>query len=128
MKPRNQDWGSIVLITTIGVVHLMLMRGEYEEAHYLGTLFAANFVGAVAAALGIYRASLLGWMLGFFVAAGSFCGYIMSRTVGLPGMEIGEWQNPYGMLSLLLEVTFLVLVFQKSLWKGTVLSPSEVKS
>jgi hypothetical protein len=122
MKSKNLDWVGIVLITLVGVIHLLLMRGEYNEAHYLGMLFAASFAGAIIAAVGIYRGSLWGWILGFFVAAGSIVGYVLSRTVGLPGMEIEQWLNPYGMLSILLEAVFLALVFQKARLKGTVLS------
>ena len=43
-------------------------------------------------------------------------------------MEIEAWLDPFGVLALLLEVLFIGLLIQKSLWKGTVLSPSEVKS
>ena len=122
MKPKTLEWIGIILITIVGVIHLILMRGEYEEAHYMGMLFAANFVGAIIAAVGIYRVSLWGWILGFFVAAGSLVGYILSRTVGLPGMEIESWLDPYGMLSLVLEVIFFALVIQRVPWKGVMQS------
>jgi hypothetical protein len=125
MKFKNLEWVGIVLITIIGVIHLILMRGEYDEAHYMGMLFAANFVGAIIAAVGIYRGSLWGWLLGFLVAAGSLVGYILSRTVGMPGMEIEEWLDPYGMLSLLLEIVFIALLVQKAPWKGAVQSASK---
>jgi hypothetical protein len=118
MKSKNLDLVGIVLITTIGVIHLISMRVENYQANYIGWLFSASFIGSIIAALGIYHGSIGGWMLGFFVAAGSFSAYVMSRTVGLPGMEIEEWLNPFGMLSLLLETNFLVLVFEKALWRG----------
>jgi len=118
MKSKNLEWIGVLLITVIGVIHLILMRGEYDEAHYMGMLFAANFVGAIIAAVGIYRGSLWGWILGILVAAGSLIGYILSRTIGLPGMEIESWLDPYGMLSLLLEIIFFALVVRKAPWKG----------
>jgi len=122
MKTKNLEWLDITLITIVGVIHLILMRGEYEEAHYMGMLFAANFIGAIIAAVGIYRGSLWGWVLGFLVAAGSLIGYMLSRTVGLPGMEIEAWLDPYGMLSLVLEVVFMALLVWKSPWKGALQS------
>ncbi len=125
MKSKNLEWLGVILITIVGAIHLILMRGEYEEAHYLGMLFAANFVGAIIAAIGIYRDSLWGWILGFLVAAASLLGYFLSRTVGLPGMEIESWLDPYGVLSLLLEAIFIVLVIQKAPWKGAVQSINE---
>ena len=118
MKTKYLEWIGIALIAVIGVIHLILMRGEYEEAHYMGMLFAANFVGAIIAAVGIYRGSNWGWILGFLVAAGSLAGYILSRTVGLPGMEIEEWLDPYGVVSLVLEAVFIVLIVQRAPWKG----------
>ena len=124
MKTKNLEWIGVVLITIIGVIHLILMRGEYDEAHYMGMLFAANFVGAIIAAVGIYRGSLWGWILGFLVAAGSLVGYILSRTVGMPGMEIEAWLDPYGVLSLVMEVIFIALVVQKVPRKGAVQSAS----
>jgi len=124
VKTKNLEWIGVVLITIIGVIHLILMRGEYDEAHYMGMLFAANFVGAIIAAVGIYRGSLWGWILGFLVAAGSLVGYILSRTVGMPGMEIEAWLDPYGVLSLVMEVIFIALVVQKVPRKGAVQSAS----
>jgi len=124
MKAKNLELFGIVLITIIGVIHLILMRGEYDEAHYMGMLFIVNFVGAIVAAVGIYRGSLWGWILGLLVAGGSLVGYILSRTVGMPGMEIESWLDPYGMVSILLEVIFIVLLIQKAPWKGAVQSTS----
>jgi hypothetical protein len=124
VKTKNLEWIGVVLITIIGVIHLILMRGEYDEAHYMGMLFAANFVGAIIAAVGIYRGSLWGWILGFLVAAGSLVGYILSRTVGMPGMEIEAWLDPFGVLSLVMEVIFIALVVQKVPRKGAVQSAS----
>jgi hypothetical protein len=118
MKSKNPENIGIGLITIAGIIHLILMRGEYNEAHYIGMLFAASFFGAIIAAVWIYRGSPWGWILGIFVAAGSIVGYVLSRTIGLPGMEIESWLNPYGIVSLVVEAIFLVLAFQKAPWKG----------
>ena len=106
-----------LLLAVIGVIHLILMRGEYEEVAYMGILFGACFVGAIVAAVEIYRGSAWGWILGFFISAGSFVGYILSRTVGLPGMEIEAWLNPLGVASLAMEVLYFVTVVQNAPWK-----------
>ncbi len=125
MKTKSLEWIGIVIITIIGVIHLILMQGEYDEAHYMGMLFAANFVGAIIAAVGIYRNAFWGWIFGFLVAAGSLLGYFLSRTVGLPGMEIENWLDPYGILSLILEIVFIALIIQKAPWRGAIQSISE---
>jgi hypothetical protein len=36
MKARYQEWMGIILISIIGIIHLTLMRGEYNEAHLWG--------------------------------------------------------------------------------------------
>jgi hypothetical protein len=109
MKSRFLNGLAIVVILEIGVLHLMTAQGEYEEAAYMGYLFVANFMGALLAAYGIYRRQLWGWYLGLFVALGSIAGYIWSRTLGMPGMEMEEWLTPYGIVSMSLEAVFALL-------------------
>jgi hypothetical protein len=50
----------------------------------------------------------VGWFLGLLVAGGAFAGYVISRTVGLPGLPVEtEWLEPLGVLSLLVEALFV---------------------
>jgi hypothetical protein len=73
-------------------------------------LFLANFFGAVMAAIGIYRGRSWGWSLGALVSVGAFVGYMISRTVGLPGFPVEEeWLELLGSLSLLVESLFVGL-------------------
>ena len=43
------------------------------------------------------------------VAAGSFAGYVVSRTVGIFGNPPDVWMEPIGVLSLVVEGLFVVL-------------------
>jgi hypothetical protein len=100
----------ISLIVIVGLIHLINSPGDLEEGSYTGLLYLANFVGARAAAVGIYRGEKWGWALGLLVAAGAFAGYVVSRTVGLPGLPVEEeWLEPLGVLSLLVEALFVGL-------------------
>jgi hypothetical protein len=100
----------ISLIVIVGLIHLINSPGDLEEGSYTGLLYLANFVGALAAAVGIYRGERWGWALGLLVAAGAFAGYVVSRTVGLPGLPVEEeWLEPLGVLSLLVEALFVGL-------------------
>jgi hypothetical protein len=100
----------ISLIVVVGLIHLINSPGDLEEGAYTGVLYLLNFVGALAAAVGIYRGRGWGWALGFLVAAGAFVGYVISRTVGLPGLPVEEeWLEPLGVLSLLVEALFVGL-------------------
>jgi hypothetical protein len=96
-------------ILVAGLIHLVLIPEHFEEARYLGWLFLANFVGAALAAFGIYRGQWWGWLLGASVAGGAFVMYFISRTVGLPGMEVESLFEPLGVLSKAAEALFLVL-------------------
>jgi len=99
----------ISLIVIVGLIHLINSPGDLEEGSYAGLLYLANFVGALAA-VGIYRGERWGWALGLLVAAGAFAGYVVSRTVGLPGLPVEEeWLEPLGVLSLLVEALFVGL-------------------
>ena len=100
----------ISLIVIVGLIHLINSPGDLEEGSYTGLLYLANFLGALAAAVGIYRGERWGWALGLLVAAGAFAGYVVSRTVGLPGLPVEEeWLEPLGVLSLLVEALFVGL-------------------
>lgn len=116
LKFKILQWLAIILIVEIGLIHLFTAQAEYEEAAYMGYLFAANFFGALIAALGIYRKQFLGWMLGLFITIASIAGYSWSRTLGMPGMHVEEWFNPYGIVAMALEGFFILLVLFRP-WK-----------
>jgi hypothetical protein len=100
----------ISLIVVVGLIHLINSPGDLEEGSYTGLLYLANFVGALTAAIGIYRGRSWGWSLGALVSAGASVGYVISRTVGLPGLAVEEeWLEPLGVLSLLVEALFVGL-------------------
>jgi hypothetical protein len=48
--------------------------------------------------------------LGALVAGGAFVAYVISRTVGLPGLGVEEeWLEPLGVLSMVVEALFVGL-------------------
>ena len=100
----------ISLIVIVGLIHLINSPGDLEEGSYTGLLYLANFCGALTAAIGIYRGRSWGWSFGALVAGGAFVAYVISRTVGLPGLPVEEeWLEPLGLLSLLVEALFVGL-------------------
>src|SRR5215210_9355636 len=101
---------SISLIVIVGFIHLINSPGDLEEGSYTGLLYLANFFGAILAAIGIYRRRSWGWGLGALVSVGAFAGYVISRTIGLPGLGVEEeWLEPLGLLSMLVEALFVGL-------------------
>lgn len=110
MKNKLLHWSAILLILATGFLHYITAAEEYSQARYMGVLFLANFLGSLAAAFGIARRKLgWGWLLGVVIAAGSILGYIQSRTVGMPGMEVEAWYNPIGISALIVEALFLAV-------------------
>ncbi|MFL6008736.1 MAG: hypothetical protein ACJ73Z_03735 [Rubrobacteraceae bacterium] len=108
LMPAVLVGAGISLIVVVGLIHLINSPGDLQEGSYTGLLYLANFFGALAAAVGIYRGKRWGWALGFLVAGGAFAGYVISRTVGLPGLPVEtEWLEPLGVLSLVVEGLFV---------------------
>ena len=100
----------ISLIIVVGLIHLIGAPEDLEEAPYQGLLFLGNFFGASLAAIGIYRGRSWGWDLGALVSVGAFAGYVISRTIGLPGLPVEEeWLEPLGLLSMVVEALFVGL-------------------
>jgi hypothetical protein len=103
---------AVVAIVATGLIHLATAGDSFGEATYKGLLFVANGAGALVAAVGVYRDRAdWGWLLGALVAGGAFLGYVLSRTVGLPGLpaEPDAWFEPLGVASLVAEAVFLIV-------------------
>lgn len=109
-KPTAMQGAAIALILVTGAIHFIDAPGSFGDATYKGLLFVANGIAAIVAAVGIYRGERSwGWGLGALVAGGALVGYVISRTVGLPGLAPDVWLEPLGILSLLVEVSYVVL-------------------
>jgi peptidoglycan/LPS O-acetylase OafA/YrhL len=105
-------WIAIAAIVGSGVIHLIEARDAFGDATYKGMLFVAQGLGALVADVGIYRAERVwGWSLGLLAAGGALIGYVLSRTVGLPGLppEPEAWLEPMGVASLIVEGLFVLL-------------------
>jgi hypothetical protein len=108
--PTAVQGAGIALILVTGAIHFIDAPGSFGDATYKGLLFVANGIAAVVAAFGIYRGERRwGWGLGVVVAGGALVGYIISRTVGLPGLAPDIWLEPLGVLSLMVEAAFIAL-------------------
>jgi hypothetical protein len=116
MTPTAVQGAGIALILVTGAIHFVDAPGSFGDATYKGLLFLANGIGALVAAVGIYRGERTwGWALGVLVAGGALVGYVISRTVGLPGLEPETWLEPLGILSLMVEAAFIVVTLREIL-------------
>ncbi|MGH3833159.1 MAG: hypothetical protein ACRDRS_22455 [Pseudonocardiaceae bacterium] len=80
---------------------------EYIQISY----YVLEVVGVVAAASLLAKQPRLGWFLALGVAAGPILGYVLSRGPGLPDYsdDIGNWAEPLGVISLVVEGILLIL-------------------
>jgi hypothetical protein len=118
MNSRTFQWLSVAVMVVIGLLHLYMAPQEYGETPYMGILFGLNFIAAIIAGVGIYQRENWGWLLGVAIAAGSLLGYILSRTIALPGMEIEAWLQPLGLFSLVVETFFILMAARQKPWQG----------
>lgn len=104
----------------IAAIHLLLAPEYFGEQAYVGVLFllGAGAGGLVAARL--WRGGdAASWALGVAVAVGMGVGFVLSRTVGLPGFHESEWELS-GLVSLLLETVFVGAAVVATLRPGAV--------
>ncbi|HYZ61458.1 MAG TPA: hypothetical protein VE650_03315 [Acetobacteraceae bacterium] len=81
--------------------------------HWIGWGYRLIEVGGVLTALAVVlgRPAWLGWAAGALLGIGPFIGYILTRSVGLPGDhgDVGNWGYWVGTVSLIIEVALVVL-------------------
>lgn len=103
---RNRQMAAVGL-AAIGAIHLLLAPEYFGEQAYLGVLFVLGGVAAVGASVALWRIDhAASCVIGTVIAAGMGVGFVLSRTVGLPGFHESEWELS-GLVSLLLEAGFL---------------------
>lgn len=102
---------AIGLVVTTALIHLVQAPEDLSENTVRGLLFIANGLAGLVAAYGIYRnEKTWGWGLGFVVAGGALAFYVISRAFGIPWTDsLGEWAEPIGILSLIVEAGFVAL-------------------
>lgn len=98
------------LILTAGLIHLLLFPEYYAEEPYIGGLFALSVPLSAWVAVALWRHDdAFGWTFGTLLSLGMAVGFLVSRTVGLPGFdESGEWEL-VGLASLAVEFGFVAL-------------------
>ncbi|HWK28723.1 MAG TPA: hypothetical protein VNS09_19320 [Solirubrobacter sp.] len=95
------------LLAATGALHLILAPEYLGEKAYVGVLFILGGLGSLAVAARLWtRHDRVTWALGALIATGMAVGFILSRTVGLPGFHESEWELS-GIVSVLLEAGFI---------------------
>jgi len=106
-----------VLALAVAAVHVRDQGGfpGDKSPTYVGigyyVLELAGVVAAVALLLGAGRHATRAWLLSLAVALAPILGFVLSRGPGLPSYadDEGNWTEPLGVVSLVVEGTLLVL-------------------
>ena len=94
-------------LAAIAAIHVLDLPGKLEDGP---TYLALGYVGVIVASLVlvervIVKGSRLDFAASAVLAASVFIGFVINRTIGMPGAtdDIGNWLEPLGLLSLLVE-------------------------
>ena len=101
------------LALAIAVIHLEDqggLPGDQSPVWLKYSYYMVEISSTISATL-IIRGKTFGWLLGLASSIGPMTGYVLSRTVGLPGDsgDVGNWGYPLGTVSLIVEGCFVVL-------------------
>jgi hypothetical protein len=101
------------LALAIAVIHLQDqggLLGNQSVALLRYGYYLVEVSSTIAAGL-IIRGKLFGWLLGLASSIGPMTGYVLSRTVGIPGDagDVGNWGYLLGTVSLVVEGSFVVI-------------------
>ncbi len=96
----------VVGLAGIALIHLLDLPGKFGETPYLAWMYVALILGSIAVAAALLQHSdPRAWATAAALALSVIAGYVISRTVGLPGSagDIGNWGEPLGIASLFVE-------------------------
>ena len=105
---------AVVGLLSIALIHVLDLQGKLDELPYVGVLFIGLVIVSLVLAEALIRTDeLREWVLAGVVSAATIVGYAISRTAGLPGddgEDVGNWLEPLGLASLLVEGVVVLLV------------------
>jgi hypothetical protein len=93
-------------LVAVALIHVLQLPAALAAIGYLGGLFIAAVVACLVIAAALTRTSDdRAWAAAGSLTALILLGYILSRSVGLPGFteDTGEWSEPLGLASMVAE-------------------------
>jgi hypothetical protein len=93
-------------LAAIAVIHALDSVGKWSETRYMFWLYMALIAGSVVVGGRVlFTRSRAALAAATGLAAAALAGYVVSRTVGLPGAmdDIGNWTEPLGLASIVVE-------------------------
>jgi hypothetical protein len=105
--------GGAGLLIAVCIIHLQDQSGLLGSVSPLWLKWGYYLVEVTSllAAVMVLRKWTFGWVLGVGATLFPFIGYVLSRSVGIPGDsgDVGNWGYLLGTVSLVVEATFVVV-------------------
>ncbi|MEY2471419.1 MAG: hypothetical protein QOK28_748 [Actinomycetota bacterium] len=111
------ELAGIAGLGAVVAIHSTELAGKVHEVQYLGAgyvaLIAASLIAIVMLAVGDRRR----WALAGLTAGTTLTGYVLTRTVGLPGStsDIGNWSEPLAVWAMIAEIAVVILAVAATL-------------
>ena len=96
----------------VGIIHALEIPGQVRGVVWLTMGFCLLAVVAQGAGLWLLvRPSVLAWEFAGLVCALAAVGYVLTRSVPVPGdaADVGNWLEPLGVAALIVEGTVVIL-------------------
>jgi Na+/proline symporter len=103
---------AVVGLAGFALIHLLDLPGTISATPYIGWMYIALIISAVALAAALTRSSDVRiWQAVAGLVTSVMIGYVLSRTTGLPQStdDIGNWTQPLGMDMLFIGGSLLAL-------------------
>jgi len=95
-----------ISLAAIAAIHVLDLQSKLEEVPYIGVMYILVIVASLILVERLFVVgSRLDFMASAAVAGVVILGFVVNRTVGMPGAtdDIGNWFEPLGLLSILVE-------------------------
>jgi hypothetical protein len=114
-KLTNRQLSTVFALGALAAIHILDLPGKFAEVPYLGFAYIGMIVFAIVLIERILvKNSTLDYLATIGLSVAVILGYVVNRTVGMPGAtdDIGNWFEPLGLLSLFVEAWAILQAVQ----------------
>ncbi len=105
------ELAGMAALASVVAIHATELGGKVDEIAYIGAGYVALIAGCLIAMLMLAVGDRRGWTVAGSTAAATLGGYILTRTVGLPGStgDIGNWLETLAVWAMVSEIVVIGL-------------------